>query len=368
MSSQGGDKTEDPTPKRKRDARKEGQIPKSAEIGSWTAMLMATLLLQLTIGMAAQRMTAVLHDAVRIIERPEVGPAIALFGDGLASGALVVAPLALGLLVLGVAVNLAQVGWAPSGKLLKPKMERVNPFKGMKRLLSPHSIWEGAKTLLKVIILGALAYRAVMDIVPVLVAGGRQDVAATMVFVGGRALALVRNVSLAGLGLALVDYGLQRRKTAKGMKMTKQDVRDEHKQSEGDPQMRGAIRSKQMSMSRNRMMSEVATADVVLVNPTHVAVALRYEAATGAPRVVAKGSGAVAARIRGLADDAGVPMVQDVPLARAVFRACDLGEEIPAELYDAVARVLAFIFALNRRGAARGLHHMPGAIPAAAAG
>jgi flagellar biosynthetic protein FlhB len=361
MSGKSGDKTEDPTPKRKRDARKDGQIPKSAEIGSWTAMLVATFLLQLTMGMAAQRMTALFHDAMLVVERPEVGPAMGLFGDGMASAVVVVAPLAVGLLVLGVAVNLAQVGWSPSGKLLKPKMERINVFKGLKRLLSPHSLWEGAKTLIKVIILGALAYRAVMGIVPALVASGRQDVATTMVFVGGHALGLARNVALAGLGLALVDYGLQRRKVAKGMKMSKQDVRDEHKQSEGDPQMRGAIRSKQMSMSRNRMMAEVASADVVLVNPTHVAVALRYEAATGAPRVIAKGAGAVAARIRELADEAGVPMVQDVPLTRAVFRACDLGDEIPAEFYDAVARVLAFIFALNRRGTARGLHQLPAA-------
>lgn len=362
MSGQGGDKTEDPTPKRKRDARTEGRIPKSAEVGSWTAMLVATFLLQLTMGMAAQRTTALLHDAVLVVERPEVGPALALFGDGLVSGVVVVAPLAVGLLVLGVVVNLAQVGWAPSGKLLKPKMERVNPFKGIKRLLSPHSLWEGAKTLLKVVILGALAYQTIMGIVPVLVASGRQDVASTMAYVGSQALGLCRNVALAGLGLALVDYGLQRRKVATGLKMTKQEVRDEHRQSEGDPQMRGAVRSKQLSMSRNRMMAEVANADVVLVNPTHVAVALTYEAASGAPRVIAKGAGVVAARIRELADEAGVPMVQDVPLARAVFRACDLGDEIPAEFYDAVARVLAFIFALDQRGAARGLHRLPDAL------
>lgn len=360
--SQGGDKTEDPTPKRKREARKDGQIPKSSEISSWTAMLVTTYLLQVTAAVGADRMVALVDDAMRVVEEPQIGPAMALFGAGMRSGAIVVAPLAFGLMVLGVVVNLLQVGWSPSGKLLKPKMERLNPLKGVKRLVSPHSVWEGAKTLMKVAILAGLAYRSIMDLVPVLVASGQQPLVTTMSVVGGRAVSMARNIALAGLGLAFIDYGMQRRKVAKSMKMTKQEVRDEHRQSEGDPQMRGAIRSKQMSMSRNRMMAEVAKADVVLVNPTHVAVAIKYQAESGAPRVVAKGADEVAARIRAEAEDAGVPMVEDIPLARAIFRACDLGQEIPAELYNAVARVLAFIFALNRKGSAAGVHKIPGGI------
>lgn len=360
----GGDKTEDPTPKRKREARKDGQIPKSSEIGSWSAMLIATYLLQLTAVIAAGRMTAMFSDTMDVIEQPEVGPALRLLGDSLVSGAVIIAPLAFGLMLLGVVVNLLQVGWSPSGKLLKPKLERVNVFKGLKRLLSPNSMWEGGKTLIKVVILSALAYRSISEIVPVLAAGGRQTVGTTMVLIGDQALSLSRVVALAGLALAFLDYLLQRKRIAKSMRMSKQDVRDEHRQSDGDPHMKGAIRSKQLSMSRNRMMAEVANADVVLVNPTHVAVALKYDASTGAPRVVAKGAGEVASRIREEAGKAGVPMVEDIPLARAVFRACDLGQEIPPELYDAVARVLAFVFALNRRGAAAGIHRVPGLMPA----
>lgn len=368
MSKPSGDKTEDPTPKRKRDARKEGRIPRSAELGSWVAMLAATYLLQLTMTSGARRMRDLLLQAGQVMSStdPEPGPAIGLLGEGLTSGVIVVAPLAFGLMALGILVNLLQVGWSPSGKLLKPKVERINPFKGIKRMLSPHSAWEAGKTLAKAGILGVLAYRSIMGIVPVLVAAGQQPVAATMGLVAGRALGLARNVAVAGLVLALVDYGLQRRRTAKGMKMTKQEVRDEQRQQDGDPHMRGAMRSRQLSMSRNRMMSEVGTADVVLVNPTHVAVALKYDAASGAPRVVAKGAGEVAARIRAAAEEARVPMVEDVPLARAVFKACDLGQAIPAELYDAVARVLAFIYALRRRGSAAGTHRLTA--PALAAG
>lgn len=360
MSNSGGDKTEDPTPKRKRDARKDGQIPKSAEIGSWAAMLIATYLLQLTAMLAFRRMTALFDDTMDVVEQPEVGPALALLGDGMVSGVVMVAPLGIGLLLLGIVTNLLQVGWAPSGKLLKPKLERVNIFKGLKRLLSPNSMWEGGKTLIKVVILSGLAYRSIQDIVPVLVAGGRQSVSSSAVLIGERSLSLTRDVALAGLLLAFLDYLLQRKRIAKSMRMTKQEVRDEHRQADGDPHMRGAIRSKQLSMSRNRMMAEVANADVVLVNPTHVAVALKYDPATGAPRVVAKGADEVATRIREEADKARVPMIEDIPLARAVFRACDLGKEIPPELYDAVARVLAFVFALNRRGSAAGIHRIPG--------
>jgi flagellar biosynthetic protein FlhB len=155
---------------------------------------------------------------------------------------------------------------------------------------------------------------------------------------------------VAGLVLAVADYLYQRHTVMKQLRMSPRDIRDELKQSEGDPMMKGAIRSRQMSVSRNRMLAEVSTADVVLVNPTHLAVALRYAPGQGAPRVVAKGAGRVAARIRERAHEHRVPVVEDRPLARALFRICEIGEEIPAELYLAVARILAFVFAAGRPG------------------
>jgi flagellar biosynthetic protein FlhB len=138
--------------------------------------------------------------------------------------------------------------------------------------------------------------------------------------------------------------------------MTKHQVKEEHKQTEGDPQLRGAIRSRQLAMSRNRMMADLVEADVVVVNPTHVAVALRYDPAKGAPRVVAKGAGTLAARIREVAAEHRIALVQDVPLARALHAGCELGQEVPPDLYSAVARVLAFVMALKSRGSAAGLH------------
>jgi len=188
--------------------------------------------------------------------------------------------------------------------------------------------------------------------------------------VGLAAAGLLRWGIAAGVGLAILDVVVVMRRNRKQTRMSLKEVKDENKRSEGDPLLKGAIRSKQMSMSRNRMMAAVADADVVLVNPTHVAVALRYEPGTGAPRVVAKGAGHVAARIRAKAGEHKVPMVEDVPLARALHGACELGQEVPEYLYTAVARVLAFVMALRRRGAAAGQHRMPAGtaapVPAAA--
>jgi flagellar biosynthetic protein FlhB len=166
-------------------------------------------------------------------------------------------------------------------------------------------------------------------------------------------------VALTGLGIALADYIVVRRKAMKKLKMSKYEIQQEHKNSEGDPHMKAHRRSVQMAMSRNRMMSEVATADVLLVNPTHVAVALKYDPARGAPRVIAKGAGEVAAKLRKLAEQNRVPMVQDIPLARALHASCDLGQEVPPQLFTAVARVLAFVMHLGSRGV-RGGFHRPG--------
>jgi flagellar biosynthetic protein FlhB len=177
--------------------------------------------------------------------------------------------------------------------------------------------------------------------------------------VHGTAISLVRRVTLAALILAAADYAVARRRTDKQMRMTKQEVKDEHKQSEGDPLVKSAIRSRQLAMARSRMMADVGTADVLLVNPTHIAVALRYEPDKGAPRVVARGAGAIAARIRELAEEAQVPTVQDVPLARALYRSCEVGQEIPRELFAAVAQVLAFVISRRMRGQYGGAHHSP---------
>jgi flagellar biosynthetic protein FlhB len=172
------------------------------------------------------------------------------------------------------------------------------------------------------------------------------------------ALRLVRLGAGAGLLLAFVDIAVVRRRNNKQLKMTKQEVKEEMRSSDGDPLLRGALRSRALAISRNRMMADVPSADVLVVNPTHVAVALRYQANRGAPRVVAKGADHMAARIREVAERNRVPMVQDIPLARTLFASCEVGQEIPADLYQAVATVLAFVMRLRRKGSAAGMHRL----------
>jgi flagellar biosynthetic protein FlhB len=359
-----GDKhsrTEKPTSKRMREARREGQIPRSQEIVAWVSVLAAVLLVRWSVELGADRFGRLMRETGRVMSVAEEGVALRHLGEWLLTSLLVLAPLGLGTMLLGVITNVGQTGFAPSTKLLKPKFSRVNPIAGVKRMLGTTTMWETAKVSMKMLILAVIATRAVLGVVPSLVDAGRLSVHASVGRVADAAADMVRDVAIAGLVLAAVDYGFQRKRVMSSLRMTKHEVKEEHKDQEGDPRMKQAVRSKQLAVSRNRMMAEIAGADVVLVNPTHVAVALKYDAEAGPPMVVAKGAGVIADRIRERAAEHGVPMVVDVPLTRTIFRACEIGDAIPTELYDAVARVLAFIFNLKRRGPVDGIHELPGA-------
>jgi flagellar biosynthetic protein FlhB len=354
-----GEKTEKPTPRKLRDARRKGQVSRSPEVGASLGLLAASVLLPMALRSGMRAAQDLLSQVGEVIERPEPAAVLALARRGLLDGALAVAPLAAGLMALGILAAAAQGGLRPAVSMLKPKFSRLNPLTGVKRMFGPHALWETAKALVKTAVLGVVLYGTVRRLVPALVGSGSLPLAVVLGAVADAALALIRSAALTGLVLAAADYAVVRRRTGKQLRMTKQEVREDHKHTEGDPQLRAAIRGRQLAMSRGRMMSELAKADVVVVNPTHVAVALRYDPQCGAPRVVAKGAGVVAARIREVATERRIPMVSDVPLARALHQACELGQEIPAELYGAVARVLAFVMTLKARGSAAGLHRAP---------
>ncbi len=345
------DKTEAPTAKRKREARRDGTLARSGEIVIWAQMLAAGILIPLSVGQGARTMTGVMNQVGIEVARPDASSAVHLLGTALTKGILAIAPLAFGMMAIGLVGNFAQTGLALSGKALKPKFDRLNPKKGLKRLLSPHSVWEVAKAALKLAVLTAVAWPGIAHLGTALAGGGQLSNTQVLAMVGSSTMALLRSTALAGLALAAVDYGFQRRRVRKQLMMTKQEVKEEYKQSEGDPMTRSRIRQRQVEMSRNRMMAAVATASVVVVNPTHIAVALEYRPEWGAPRVVAKGRGHVARRIREEAENHDVPIVRDVPLARTLHSACKLGQAIPADLYEAVARLLAFVFSLQHRAA-----------------
>jgi flagellar biosynthetic protein FlhB len=246
-------------------------------------------------------------------------------------------------------------------KKFRVDFEHFKLLSGLKRVFGTQALWGGVKALLKATVVGLVLYSVVQGLVPVLLTAGGLPVAGVVAAAGGGISSLVQFAVFAGIALAAVDYFVVMRRNRKKTRMSKKEVQDENKSSEGDPLIRSQRRARQLSMSRNRMIAAIGDADVVLVNPTHVAVALKYEPGKSAPRVVAKGAGHVAARIRQEAEAKDVPMVQDIPLARALHGACELGQEIPVDFYHAVAAVLAFVMSLKARGAGAGLHRMAGA-------
>ncbi len=268
----------------------------------------------------------------------------------------VLAPLLAAAVVGAIAGALLSGGIHVRG--FKPKFEQFDLVKGAGRLVGKQALWEGAKALLKTGVVGLAVWFAIQGALPLLAASGAMPVSAVLATATGVVAVILQTAIAAGIVLGAIDVLVVVRRNRKHTMMTRQEIRDEAKTTEGDPLIRQQRRSRQIAMSRNRMMAAIAGADVVMLNPTHVAVALKYEPGKSAPRVVAKGAGEVAARIRERAVDTRVPMVQDVPLARALYKACEIGQEIPEELYTAVARVLAFVMSLKRRGAALGVHRM----------
>ena len=317
---------------------------------------MATYLIPHTVGAGADLTVDVLIRGAAMMDHPEPGQALLLMGTALRGIALAIAPLTLVMMAVGVAGNLAQVGFIVSGKVLKPQLKRLNPLPGIKRMFGPMSLWQALKSLLKVVALIMVTWPVLRGVLEALAGPAAPALGEVLALVAAAVMQVLRKASYVGLALAAIDWALQRRKVGSSLKMSKQELKEEARSSEGDPHMKGAIKSKQFQMSRNRMMADVGNADVVVVNPTHIAVALKYDAAKGAPRVVARGAGQVATGIRERALAADVPIVQDIPLARTLYKLCEVGQEIPVDFYEAVARVLAFVFALRARGLASGLH------------
>jgi len=337
-------KTEAPTPKKKQEAKKKGTVAKSVDLGPWLTLLIATYLLPWLIGSVGGAVVDALTALGDLAAEPDVGDALRLLGAAMQAGFFAVMPFMAVIALVTVLSQMAQTGLVLSLHPLKPDLKRLNPIEGVKRLFSPKSLWETAKQVVKAVLVAWIAWPHIIAIHDLLVGHGRVPLLPGLSATAAEIMAMTRGVSWAVVGVGLFDYAFQRRNTILDLKMTKQEVRDEMRSSEGDPQVKQRIRSLQMAMTRSRMMSAVPGASVVVTNPTHIAVALVYDpAAGGAPRVVAIGVDAVAKRIREKAAEANVPIIEAKPLARALWRACEVGDEIPVTLYEAVAKVLAFV-------------------------
>jgi flagellar biosynthetic protein FlhB len=354
-----GEKTEQPTPQKLKKAKREGQIGRSQDIGAWFGMLAASVMLPRTLESAMEHAEKLVAQLPDVIADPQPAQAMALLKQAMMGTLWAVLPLALTMMVVGIAAAGAQGGIRVATKLFIPKFNRLNPWPGLKRMLGPQALWEGTKALVKTGVLAGVLYSTTKDVFPALMSAGQLPLPALFGTVVDASLNLIRAASVAGIAMAAADYFVVRRRTNKQLRMTKEEVKQEYKNTEGDPLIKAQIRARQMAMARNRQMADVPTADVVMVNPTHVAVALRYEPQKGAPRVVAKGQGPLATKIRELAAEHRVPMVEDKPLARALYGGVDVGHEIPAEFFGTVAKVLAFVMSLKAKGSAAGLHRNP---------
>jgi flagellar biosynthetic protein FlhB len=352
-----GERTEQATPRRIEELRSKGQVARSAEVNTAAALLASFVILQSFGGEAAGRMYWLVQRHLGELSQADITPQILM---GMAQDTTifflgVMAPLFLLLPVVGVLSSLVQVGPLIASKALAPDVNRINPLTGFQRLFGTHGLIELVKATLKAGLIGLLVYKTYTDNMPeILDLAAIGDLRAAAPQAAIIALRLGMTAAVAFLGLAALDYGYQRWEFQRNARMTRDELRDEMRQMEGRPEVRAAIRRRQRQMAAGRMMAAVPTATVVVTNPTHLAVALTYRAGEmAAPEVVAKGAGHVAERIKAIAAEHDVPVVENKPLAQALFRTVDIGAEIPAGLFQAVAEVLAYIYSLRARSAGR---------------
>ncbi|HNP34417.1 MAG TPA: flagellar biosynthesis protein FlhB [Woeseiaceae bacterium] len=346
------ERTEQATPKRLEDARKKGDVPRSRELTMTVVMLSGgTAILMLAGPMGGQLVEhfadALVIERSQIFDTSQMAVSLAETASGIFLG---LAPLAAILMASVFLSAVAIGGWSFSAQAAAPKLERINPVKGIKRVFSANSLNELLKALAKFSIVGVIAMAWLWYSVDELSGLGRESVS------GGIAHAL-RVCGLSFLvvssGLVLiagVDVPFQLWQYQKKLKMTRQQVKEEFKETEGRPEVKSRIRAMQLQVATQRMMEELPKADVVITNPTHFAVALRYdEASMGAPRVIAKGKDLIAKRIRDIAGEHKIPLFAAPPLARALYQTTSIGDEIPARLYTAVAQVLAYVYQINKK-------------------
>jgi flagellar biosynthetic protein FlhB len=352
------EKTEKATPKRRGEAHAKGQGAHSMELGGAAVLLAALLALSLTGPATFQRLGELTAGILRLAASPQVVSHSGLpsvLGAVARQTGLAALPLLATCAVAGILVNVAQTRGRIAREKLKPDPKRLNPLAGLRNLFGPNSVVETAKGLAKVTIIGAIVALALfpkLEEFGALVGTAPADLVATA---AADVLHLAQRAALAYLLIGFADFLWQRHRFEKSIRMDRQEVKEELKQADLPQEVKGALRRKAIEAARRRMMDAVPTADVVVTNPTHYAVALRYDREHLAPVVVAKGQDHVAFRIREIARDAGVAVVPDPPLARALHASVEIGHMIPEELYQAVAQLLAYVYRVaGRRAAAAG--------------
>jgi len=341
------DRTEKATPKRRAEARKKGQVARSQDVNAVVGLVAAITSLSMFGSSIAHRLEGTIVRALALARNPQAldgGALGSLAGWALSAFALAIAPVVLATAVGALVANLAQVRLKVTPTALQPSFSKLNPAAGIRRLLGPTGAVEAAKASAKLAVVAGIAVLSVEPRLAHLAHLTGATPSAVLASIGQESRGIALRVVPVLAILAAADYAWQRFRLERNLRMTKEEVKQEGRQTDVAPEVRRAIRRRQFQLARRRMLAAVPSADVVVVNPTHFAVALRYDGTHPAPEVVAKGADLVAAAIRAAAEEHGVPVVHDAPLARALHRDVELGAQIPEALFVAVAEVLAFVY------------------------
>ena len=352
MAEQDGkEKTEQPTGKKLDDARKKGQVARSREVNSVAVFGTGFIMLyvfQGFIGSQIKGFTVSIFNSLDTFPN-RISMISTFMMDWSIFFAITLSPVMVGLIIMVFASNIGQVGTKLSPEALSPKFDKLNFFKGVKKLISAKSFAELLKSLFKLILVGLFTYYVLDDLISSATELESFSVNEILVFMLDSAFALIWKIGLVYLAIAAADFVWEKYKFNKDMMMTKQEVKEEWKQTEGDPQIKARIKKLMFEASKKRMMKDLPTADVVITNPTHYAVAIKYDMQKdAAPKVIAKGVDELAQKIKEVAKQNNIPIQENRELARVLYKMCDVGDKIPATLFKAVAQVLAYVFNLKR--------------------
>ncbi|MFA9375375.1 MAG: flagellar biosynthesis protein FlhB [Lachnotalea sp.] len=352
----GGEKTEPATSKKLTDARKEGQVAKSKEINSAFTLLGLFIMLKLSIGSMGTKFIESFSTFYNLI--PTVvgykteNQVVQVYGQIMSNVLLlmleILAPIFLVGVIICILADLVQVKWKPTSKPFVPKFSKFDPKSGLKKIVSARSVFELVKSVFKISLICYVAYTTLKNKQELILRLYDIPLNLALSYIGDIIINLGIKISSVYMIVGAVDYFYQKHKFTQDMKMTKQEVKDEYKNSEGNPEIKGKIKRKMQEASRRRMMKALPDADVVITNPTHFAVAIKYDANTAnAPIVIAKGQDYLAQRMKDSAKEYHIVIVENKPLARMLYHNVDVGTEVPAELYQAVAEVLAYVYGLK---------------------
>jgi flagellar biosynthetic protein FlhB len=357
MADGDDDKTEEPTGKKLDDERKQGNVIQSQEVK--TALMLTSILIAvwMFIPFMMSHLRSMLAGLIEHSFTIRVGTEnelVELTTDVLVRLGIVMAPLFVMFIVIGVAASVGQVGWMVSWSKLEPKLSKLNPLAGLKRIFSARSVIELGKSIIKLIVVGTILTLLTMPRLKELESLPGMELMQILTYLHKVIIRLIFAVVLIVAALGGADYLYQRYSFMKKMKMSRQEVKDEHKNAEGDPIVKSRLRALRMQRARQRMMAAVPKADVIVTNPTHYACALKYDPETmGAPVLLAKGKDLIALRIRQVAEENEIPIVENPPLARALFASVELDHEVPPDHYKAVAEVISYVMRLKGKGKSR---------------